>query len=100
MSVLRVVFVRPVSGARSAVSAWARCEAGRFATIAWPSAQACHGIAAPTSRICTVLSGRNTWCSTMTRLPDSVATQTASPACWASDSAQRSDLARSSEPSR
>ena len=82
------------------MSAWARCEAGRFATIAWPSAQACHGIAAPTSRICTVLSGRNTWCSTMTRLPDSVATQTASPACWARDSAQRSDLARSSEPSR
>ena len=32
--------------------------------------------------------------------PDRVATQTASFACWASDSAQRSDRARRSEPSR
>jgi hypothetical protein len=47
-----------------------------------------------------VLSGRKTWCKTITRDPDKVATQTASPVRWASDSAQRSDLARSSEPSR
>jgi hypothetical protein len=47
-----------------------------------------------------VLSGRNTWCSTITRDPDKVATQTASPARWASDSAHRSDLARSADPSR
>ena len=35
-----------------------------------------------------------------TQDPDSVATQTASPARWASDSAHRNDLARSSDPSR
>ena len=33
-SAWRVVFVRPVSGARSADSAAARCAAGRLATIA------------------------------------------------------------------
>jgi phosphoenolpyruvate-protein kinase (PTS system EI component) len=59
-SALLVVFVRPVSGARSPASARVRCAGVRLATIAWPRAQACHGIAAPTSRICTVLSGRNT----------------------------------------
>jgi len=59
-SALLVVFVRPVSGARPPASARVRCAGVRLATIAWPSAQACHGIAAPTSRICTVLSGRNT----------------------------------------
>jgi len=60
LSALLVVLVRPVSGARSPVSARVRWVSGRDATIAWPSALACHGIAAPTSRICTVLSGRNT----------------------------------------
>ncbi len=34
--------------------------------MAWPSAQACHGTAAPTSRICTRSSGRNVWCTTTT----------------------------------
>jgi phosphoenolpyruvate-protein kinase (PTS system EI component) len=60
LSALLVVLVRPVSGARSPASARVRWPSGRDATIAWPSALACHGIAAPTSRICTVLSGRNT----------------------------------------
>ena len=47
-----------------------------------------------------MLSGRNTWCSTITRDPDKVATQTASPAWAASASAHRIDRARSSDPSR
>jgi hypothetical protein len=57
-------------------------------------------MAAPTSRTWTVLSGLNTWCKTITRVPERVATQTASFARRASDSAHVSDLARNSEPSR
>ena len=42
-----VVLVRPVSGTRSLASARACSGAGRWATMACPSAQACQGMVAP-----------------------------------------------------
>ena len=52
--------VRPVSGDRSAPRRAVRRAGETNATTALPSAHACHGIDAPTSRICTELSGRKT----------------------------------------
>src|SRR5919197_1049759 len=64
--------------------------------MALPSALACHGIDAPTSRIWTESSGRNTWWTISTLGPYSTPTCTASRTLVASDSAHSSERARSS----
>src|SRR5262249_20940237 len=94
------VTVRPVSGRTGADSSPFCLSSPRHATIACPSAQACHGTAAPTSRICARSSGRNARCTTTTLCPDSPPTHPASPVCRASGSAQAAERARSSDPSR
>jgi hypothetical protein len=94
------VTVRPVSRGSPSASTSSTTSAGAKASIALPRALACTGSSAPTSRICSVVSGRNAWWTTSTAAPCITPTRTAASIRAASRSAGTSERARSSLRSR